>query len=45
MVDDFGKHGRTSGETNVQETDLETIIMGMLEGFLDRHEHRDRARS
>ena len=89
LVDDFGRHGCAWRETAVEETDLKTIIMGMLdgeysnpvrvvgfntaegwsrdvsedvahelrhrcdlqgtdvpahlEGFLDRHEHRDRA--
>jgi hypothetical protein len=32
VVDDFGKHGRAWRETDVEETDLETVIIGMLEG-------------
>jgi hypothetical protein len=32
VVDDFGKHGRAWRETDVEATDLETIIKGMLEG-------------
>jgi hypothetical protein len=32
VVDDFGKHGRAWRETDVEETDLEKIILDMLEG-------------
>jgi hypothetical protein len=32
VLDDFGRHGRAWRETDVEATDLETIIKGMLEG-------------
>jgi len=32
VVDNFGRHGRAWRETNVEETDLETVITDMLEG-------------
>jgi hypothetical protein len=32
VVDDFGKHGRAWRETDVEETDLETVVTDMLEG-------------
>jgi hypothetical protein len=32
VVDDFGKHGRAWRETDVEQTDLETVIIDMLEG-------------
>ena len=32
LVDDFGRHGRAWRETDVEETDLETIIKGLFEG-------------
>jgi hypothetical protein len=32
VVDDVGKHGRAWRETDVEETDLETVIMDLLDG-------------
>jgi hypothetical protein len=32
VVDDFGRHGRAWRETDVEKTDLETVISDMLEG-------------
>jgi hypothetical protein len=32
VVDDFGRHGRAWRETDVENTDLETVILDMLEG-------------
>ena len=32
VVDDFGRHGRAWRETDVEATDLETVILDMLEG-------------
>jgi hypothetical protein len=32
VVDDFGRHGRAWRETDVEQTDLETVIIGLLEG-------------
>ena len=32
VVDDFGRHGRAWRETDIEETDLEAVITGMLEG-------------
>jgi hypothetical protein len=32
VVDDFGRHGRAWRETDVERTDLETVISNMLEG-------------
>ena len=32
VVDDFGRHGRAWRETDIEQTDLETVIIGMLEG-------------
>jgi hypothetical protein len=32
VVDDFGRTGRAYRETNVEQTDLEAVIMDMLEG-------------
>ena len=32
VVDDFGRHGRAWRETDVEQTDLETVISDMLEG-------------
>jgi uncharacterized membrane protein len=32
VVDDFGRNGRAYRETDVERTDLEAIIMDMLEG-------------
>jgi hypothetical protein len=32
VVDDFGRHGRAWRETDVEQTDLETVVIGMLEG-------------
>jgi hypothetical protein len=32
VVDDFGRNGRSYRETDVERTDLEAIIMDMLEG-------------
>jgi hypothetical protein len=32
VLDDFGRHGRAWRETDVEKTDLETIIMDMLRG-------------
>jgi hypothetical protein len=31
-VDDFGRNGRAYRETDVERTDLEAVIMDMLEG-------------
>jgi hypothetical protein len=32
VVDDFGRNGRAWRETDVENTDLETVILDMLEG-------------
>jgi hypothetical protein len=32
VVDDFGRNGRTWREASVEATDLETVILDMLEG-------------
>jgi len=32
VVDDFGSIGRSYRETDLERSDLETVIMGMLEG-------------
>jgi hypothetical protein len=32
VVDDFGRHGRAWRETDVENTDLETVITDMLDG-------------
>jgi hypothetical protein len=32
VVDDFGRHGRAWRETDVEATDLETVILDLLEG-------------
>jgi hypothetical protein len=32
VVDDFGSHGRAWRETDVEDTDLETVISDLLEG-------------
>ena len=32
VVDDFGRHGRAWRETDVEETDLETVITDLLAG-------------
>jgi hypothetical protein len=32
VVDDFGRNGRAWRETDVENTDLETVILYMLEG-------------
>jgi uncharacterized membrane protein len=32
VVDDFGRNGRAYRETDVERTDLEAVIMDMLEG-------------
>jgi hypothetical protein len=32
VVDDFGRNGRAWRETDVESTDLETVILDMLEG-------------
>jgi hypothetical protein len=32
VVDDFGRNGRAWREADVQDTDLETVILDMLEG-------------
>jgi hypothetical protein len=32
VMDDFGRHGRAWRETDVEKTDLETIIRDMIEG-------------
>jgi len=32
VVDDFGRHGRCWRETDVEATDLETVIAGLLDG-------------
>jgi hypothetical protein len=32
VLDDFGKHGRAWRETDVEKTDLETIIRDMIDG-------------
>jgi hypothetical protein len=32
VLDDFGRNGRAYRETDTERTDLEAIIMGMLEG-------------
>lgn len=32
VVDDFGKHGRAWRETDIEATDLETVITDLLEG-------------
>lgn len=32
VVDDFGRNGRSWRETDVENTDLETVILDMLEG-------------
>jgi hypothetical protein len=32
VVDDFGRNGRAYRETDVESADLETVILGLLEG-------------
>jgi hypothetical protein len=32
VLDDFGRHGRARRETDVERTDLETVIQDMLSG-------------
>jgi hypothetical protein len=32
VLDDFGRNGRSYGETGAERADLEAVIMGMLEG-------------
>ena len=32
VIDDFGRHGRAWRETDVEATDLETVITDMLSG-------------
>jgi hypothetical protein len=32
VVDDFGRHGRAYRETDVESTDLETVIVDLLDG-------------
>jgi hypothetical protein len=32
VLDDFGRHGRSYRETDVERVDLEAVIMDMLEG-------------
>jgi hypothetical protein len=32
VVDDFGRNGRAFRETDVETADLETVILGLLEG-------------
>ena len=32
VVDDFGRHGRAWRETDIEQTNLETVIIDMLEG-------------
>ena len=34
VVDDFGRNGRAWRETDVENTDLETVILDMLEGSI-----------
>jgi hypothetical protein len=32
VVDDFGRNGRAYRETDIETADLETVILGLLEG-------------
>jgi hypothetical protein len=42
VVDDFGRNGRAWREANVETTDLETVILDLLEGQYKKSSSRRR---
>ena len=42
VVDDFGRNGRAWRETDVENTDLETVILDLLEGQIQEPGSRRR---